>query len=274
MNGKSVKPPKEELTDKPIQPEVAKAKAARVAAKAASRKGKTVLIINGDNAVHLENDQSVLTFFSAFQSMGDEVRIEKAKDTSYSTWSGYDIVVWSCGDDNSAMDDKSEQMLVDYAAEGGRLILEGGNIAAWNKETGSSTVDRKFREEVLHATADWVYHDVGNLKLKNKHPVATTPNVLPDTIGFTPGEPGDDSGDANAVRILPEATGIYNWSHVASDGKRIKDSIESNSYGLIASEVKNGGRIIYYAFEITDIDDPDILQKLIENSENWLREGK
>ena len=283
MNNEFIKPPAEELTDLPVPLEVAKAKAAKVAAKAAAkakaaRKGKTVLIINGDNDIHFEDDQSVLVFMSAFQNMGDEVRVEQAKDTSYSTWSSYDIVVWSCGDDYSAIDDvNSKQMLIDYVAQGGRLILEGGNIAGWIRETGVTIVDREFQEKVLHAERNcggyscWVYHDVGDLKLKNTHPIATTPNILPETIGFTPTELGDKSGDANAVRILPDATGIYNWSHVAYEGNLVKESIASISYGLIAYESENGGRIVYFAFDIDDIDEPGIQQKLIQNSLNWLR---
>ena len=230
------------------------------------------MIINGDNNLHYEDDQSVLTFMSAFQNMGDEVRVEQAKDTSYSTWSSYDIVVWSCGDDYSAINDiKSKQMLIDYVAQGGRLILEGGNIAGWIRETGGTIVDRKLREKVLHATSDWVYHDVGDLVLKTEHPIATTPNKLPETIGFTPTEPGDYSGDANAVRILPDATCIYGWSYVAYGGKLVNDSVASKSCGLIAYESENGGRIVHYTFDIDDIDSPDIQQKLIQNSGNWLK---
>jgi hypothetical protein len=52
-----------------------------------------------------------------------------------------------------------------------------------------------------------------------------------------------------------------------------KDSISKKSYGLIAyeSKEKNGGRIVYFAFDIDDIEDTDIQQKLIQNSVNWLQ---
>jgi hypothetical protein len=219
----------------------------------------------------------VLYLCGIVPNMGDEVRVEQAKDTSYSTWSSYDIVVWSCGDDYSAINDiRYKQMLIDYVAQGGRLILEGGNIAGWIRETVSTIIDREFQEKVLHAERCgedpcWVYHDVGDLKLKNTHPIAATPNTLPENIGFTPTEPGDKSGDTNAVRILPDATGIYNWSYVAYGGNLVKESIASISYGLIAYESENGGRIVYYAFDIDDIDSPDIQQKLIQNSGNWLK---
>jgi hypothetical protein len=275
MNNEYPIPPPEELTDISVRPEVYKSRTAKVAAsKAASTKKPTVLIINDDNDIYFEDDQSVYTFLTAFKSMGYKVRIEESKDTSYSTWKKYDIIVWSCGDDYSPINDiKNMQKVTDYVTDkNARLLLESGNVAGWNKELGMGTlINRKLRETVLHSTTDWVYHDVGDLTLKNKHPIATTPNKLPDTIGFTPTNPGDNSGDANAVRISSDAIGIYNWSHVAYADKLVNDSIAGSSYGLIASEVKNGGRIVYFAFDIDDIDSADIQQKLIQNSEKWLR---
>ncbi len=275
-NNEFIKPPAEELTDRSIPSELTKVRADRVTAKvAALQKKPAVLIVINDNDIYFEDDQSVSTFMLAFRNMGYKVRIEESGNTSYATWSRYNILVWSCGDDYSAINDiKSRQMLVDYVADGGRLLLESGNIAAWNKEFGGgTTLNRTFREKVLHATTDWVYHDVGDLILKTKHPIATTPNALPKTIAFTPTDPGDSSGDANAVRILPEAACIYGWSYVAYGGKLVKDSVAGKSCGLIAYDAKgkNGGRMIYYAFDIDDIDDTDIQQKLIQNSENWLR---
>ncbi len=237
---------------------------------------KSILIINDNNDHHFEDHLSVPAFTSAFKDMGYEVRIEESEDTSYSTWNEYDIVVWSCGNDYSVINNiKYRKMLVDYVAKGGHLLLEGGNIAAWFKEYIGErpTINRKFREKVLHSTSDWVYHEVGNLILKTKHPIATTPNKLPKTIRFTPTHNGDQSSNANAVRILPDTTGIYGWSHVAYAGKRVIKSIASISYGLIAyeSESENSCRIVYYAFNINNIDDPNIQNKLIQNSENWLR---
>ncbi len=274
MNNEFLEPPEEELTNEPVPKEMARSKMANATAKAAAlQKKPAVLIVIGDNDIHFGDDQSVPAFMLAFKDLGYKVRIEESKDTSYSTWENFDIIVWSCGDDYSAVNIKSMEMLVDYVAHGGRLLLESGNMAAWNKEFAEATIlKRGFREKVLHATTDWAYHDVGDLTLKTEHPVATTPNKLPESIGFTPTEPGDYSGDANAVRILPGATGVYGWSHVAYGGNLINENIAGISYGLIASENEtNGGRVVYFAFDIDDVEDADIQQKLIENSENWLR---
>ena len=240
----------------------------------------TVLIIDDDNDVHFGDDQSVDIFNTTFKDMGYDVTIEKSAETSDSTWSDYDIVVWSCGDDLTPIYDRPpnpeyKKMLVDYVTDGGHLILESGHIATWIKRFGDQAMDYELRKKVLHATTDWVYCDVGNLTISTQHPIKTTPNALPDTIGFTPTNPGDDSGDADAVRILPNATGVYNWSSVACRGKPVKESVARISYGLIAydndADVTNGGQILYYAFDIDDIDDPDIQRELIKNSENWLR---
>jgi hypothetical protein len=198
----------------------------------------SVLVIDDDNDIYSGDDQSVDIFRSAFEGLGYDVTIESSDETSYSTWGDYDIVVWSCGDDSTPIyDPEYKGMLVDYVTDGGRLILESGHIAFWINKHGSRVIDRELREKVLHAIKGWAYTDVGNLTISNsQHPVATTPNVLPATINFTPTDPGDDSGDADAVRILPDAAGICNWSYVAYGGNPINESIARISYSLIAYE--------------------------------------
>jgi hypothetical protein len=197
----------------------------------------SVLVIDDENYLGSDDDQSVDRFQSVFEDIGYTVTVEESDETSYSTWCNYDIVVWSCGDDPTPIYSSGyKEMLVDYVTDGGRLILESGEIASWIKQHGSQVIDRELREKVLHATADWVYSDVGDLTFSTGHPVATTPNLLLETINFTPTNPGDDSGDADAVRISPDAVGVYNWSYVAYGGSPISGSVARISYSLIAYE--------------------------------------
>ena len=229
----------------------------------------TVLIIDNDNDPYFGDDQSVDIFNTTFKDMGYDVTIEKSAETSYSTWSDYDLVVWSCGDDNTSVKQPEyREMLVDYITDGGHLIIEGGDISECRAFTA-------FAKKVLHILNKYVYCDVGDLTISTPHPITTTPNALPDTIGFTPTNPGDLSADADAVRILPNATGVYNWSYVNYGSKPVNESVARISYGLIAydndADVTNGGQIVYYAFDVDDIDNPDTQRELIENSENWLR---
>ncbi|MCD4845340.1 MAG: S8 family serine peptidase [Methanosarcinales archaeon] len=233
----------------------------------------SVLIIDDDNSPYSYDDQSVDVFNSTFAQLGYNVKIEESGETSNFTWDNYDIIIWSCGDDKSPVyNPEYKEMLVDYVTNGGHLIIESGYIASWIKINGGQIIDSEFRNKVLHATADWVYCDVGDLTLSTLHTIATTPNDLPDTINFTSTNPGDNSGDVDAVRILPDATGIYNWSYVKYEGD-IEDL--PGAFGLIVydddTDENNGGQIIYYPFDIDDIDDPDIQHKLIENSQHWLK---
>ena len=233
---------------------------------------KLVLIIDDDNDIHFGDDQSVDRFNSTFESLGYDVVIEESANTSNSTWDDYDILIWSCGDDFTPVyNPEYKEMLIEYVTSGGNLILESGNIATWIDRFGVTKTDMEFRNIVLHATSDWVYCDVGNLTFNIQHPLATTLNLLPETINFTPTDPDDDSSDADAVRILPNATSVYNWSDINYEG----NLVNINTSGLIIydddTDENNGGQIIYYAFDIDDIDDPDVQRKIIENSEHWLK---
>ena len=195
----------------------------------------SVLVIDDENYLGSDDDQSVDRFQSVFEDIGYTVTVEESDETSYSTWGNYDIVVWSCGDDPTPIySSKYKRMLIDYVTDGGHLLLESGYIASWINKHGNRTIDRELREKVLHAIKGWAYSDVGDLTFSTQHPIATTPNVLPKTINFSQTNPGDGSGDANAVRILPDAVGIYNWSSVAYGGSPISESVASISYSLIA----------------------------------------
>jgi hypothetical protein len=192
---------------------------------------KSILIIDDGREFYSNDSQSVDVFKSAFEGLGYDVTNESSDETSYSTWSDYDIVVWSCGEEWSPIsNDKYKKMLINHVTDGGHLVLEGGNIATWVKK-GTQVIDRELRETVLHVTG-YVYSNVDDLKLSTEHPIATTPNILPETINFTPTNPGDDSGDADAVMILPDAVGIYNWSDIAWGG----NPVNVIAYGLISYE--------------------------------------
>ncbi len=201
---------------------------------------ESVLIIDDENYIYATDDQSVEVFESVFKEIGYDVMIEESDETLYSEWVDYDIVVWSCGDDQTPIRDPVyKQMLLDYVDCGGHLLLESGYIASWINRHATEIVDRELRENVLHAIKGWAYSDVGDMRLNTRHPIATTPNLLPETINFTPTEPGDDSGDANAVRILPDAVGVYNWSSVAYGGIP-NENLTRTAYGLIVYEGDGG----------------------------------
>ncbi len=239
---------------------------------------RSVLIANCDNDAHFSDDQSIDVFKSVLENMGYNVTVEKLDNVSYFDMIKYKIAVSSCGDDTTPLyKAQSKRILIDYVTDGGHLILEGGNIASYLDRFDTENLGQykdEFRKEVAHVTTDFVYDDVGNLTLSNRHPITNTPNLLPDTIEFIPTDPGDDSGDADAARILPDAVGVYNWSYVNYRGQPANKSATNISYGLVAydndSDLNNGGQIVYYLFDIDDIASAEIQHQLIENSVNWL----
>lgn len=238
----------------------------------------TVLIINDDNDPYFVDDQSVSTFKSTFKRIGYKVSTRRSNNISNSVPGKYDIIIWSNGDDVSAINNiENEKILVNLSISGAHLLIESGNAARWmQKKEMPNSIDDAMQDHVFHITSNHVYSDTGNLTLASDHPIATTPYVLPETIGFTPTDHGDDeSGDADAVRLLPDTTGVYNWSYVKSGGNPVIISVARRSFGLAAydddTNVSNGGQIVYIAFDIDDIDSRRVQRKLIENSEKWLR---
>ena len=129
------KPPAEELSDQTAPPR----KAAKIGLEALSKR-KSALIIDDNNSIHAGESQSLPIFMSAFKTLGYDVKLEKSNETIYTTWKGYDIVVWSCSDDYSAVNTtKYMQMLIEYVDKGGRILLESGNVAAWAEEYGEDS---------------------------------------------------------------------------------------------------------------------------------------
>jgi hypothetical protein len=157
--------------------------------------------------------------------------------------------------------------LVTYVQGGGRLIIEGGHIGFCHKAVTA------FASTVLHIQNLYVYTDVGDITLKNSHPIATTPNSLPDTIGFTPSNtPGDSNPDADAVRILEDAVGVYGWTSVKYGGSPV--GVAEICRCVVAydddNNVSNGGQIVFFAIDIDDINSITIQNQLIENAVTWL----
>ena len=235
----------------------------------------TVLIIDDDNDINFADDQSIETFETALLALGYAVTIEEAPVTDDSTWPNYDFIVWSCGDDFiPVLDEQYKISLMDHVNGGGRLIIESGNVA-YDLDTNARPSGDLFRNTVLHATGDWIYSDVDDIELKDGgHPLVTTPNPLASTISFTETNPGDTSADADAVRCNADAVGVYGWSNLRWGGTPPIASVVAACNSIIAYDddavVSNGGQIVYFTFDIDDIDNENTQDELIENSINWV----
>ncbi|MBU3902377.1 MAG: hypothetical protein KKE04_03300, partial [Candidatus Thermoplasmatota archaeon] len=237
--------------------------------RASAKAVMTALIIDDDNDIYYSDDESIARFTNVLESMGYSTTLELNTVTNSTTWGNYDLLVWTCGDDSTPVYTADyRSWLVTYINNGGRLMIEGGHIAFRHKGTSP------FNSTVLHAANLFVYCDVGEITLKNSHPIATTPNNLPNTIDFTPTNPGDSSSDADAVRILADAVGVYGWTSVKYGGSSVSADVLAACRSVIAYDndgnVNNGGQIVFFAIDIDDIDSIETQNQLIENAVTWL----
>ncbi len=247
-----------------------------------ARGSMTALIIDDEYYIGNEDEYSAAVFEAVLLSMGYAVTIEESSDTDDSTWSSYDFMIWSCGNDPTPVyEDAYKLSVINYVDAGGLLIIESGNIASDLKRY-SRTHGDEFRATVLHATSDWAYSDIEDITLKTPHPVATTPNNLPETIPFTrsnsvdpePSYDADNNADADAVRILADAVGVHGWSDVKWGDLSVAPAVIAASNSIITydddANVDNGGQIVYFSIDIDDIDSTTTQDELIENAVTWV----
>ena len=80
------------------------------------------------------------------------------------TWSGYDFIVVACGNNTTTLDDEAfRTALVAYAAAGGKLLIEGGEIAYdWRSDSAMAGM--------LHITG-WTADSSGDHRRGRRRPL-------------------------------------------------------------------------------------------------------
>jgi hypothetical protein len=189
--------------------------------------------------------------------IGFEVAEETAGETQSDTWTAYQLVVWSSGGNTSPVSSAAYRRgLIDYVAGGGRLLIEGGELAY---DAASSPGYPDFADSVLHTDA-WNGDDVGQLNLDTghaTHPVATSPNTLPGTIGVT----YTGWGSEDAAHPAGGAYVIYGTaSHPTDAGVLVFDG----------DALPNHGQVVFFAFAYSDVSDATVARHLLENTAAYL----
>jgi len=233
-----------------------------------------ILLVNDDDGtrnigtkveplyVKVENfGKSASHFETILTSLGYNVIIETSAETDPITWPDYDLLIWSDGSDEFPLSVSQYRTdLESYTANGGKLLIEGGEIA-YNAHWSAWT---SFRANVLHVPERgdiWDADNAGNLEMVfSTHPIATTPNPLPSAIDFTYVHFG--SSDAVNMQSGTDAEVVIGWSNYLSDP------------GVLAydddSDLTNGGQIVFYAYDVANINDATERQALIGNTAAWL----
>ncbi len=184
--------------------------------------------------------------------LGYDVVEETGLSTDPATWPTYDLVVWSSGANEAPVSSSTDRRnLIDYAAAGGKLLMEGGEVAYDALESPGYA---NFADSVLHVD-DWGGDEVGDLNritAQQDHPVATDPNPLPATIDVD----YTGWGSEDAARPSGGAYIVYGT-----------DSYPEDAGVLVYDRAKagEGGQIVFFSFSYPAISDPVEARNLLEN---------
>ncbi len=186
--------------------------------------------------------------------LGFGVERQLASETDPDTWTDYHLLVWDAGrNDDSVSDPAWRDALESFVADGGRLLITGGEIGYDHR------YDDSFRQNVLHMDS---YRNAGGGDLRvqdDTHPIATVPNVLDETL---PAETSD-SYDRDAVRPTYDARMILDWTGSEGNASLVAyddDSLEGN-----------GGQVVsLFVRAKTLSDEGGQRTQLVENVLEWL----
>ena len=141
--------------------------------------------------------------------------------------------MWAAGDNTSPVAVLSyRDALEAYVAAGGKLLMEGGELAY---DSQSSPGYPTFCANVLHVL-DWTHDSSGDLTVSNgSHPITTFPNTIGTiTFGYA------NYGDQDASLPTADAEMVCNWSSYSTDASVIVYDDNPNP---------QSAQIVFYQFD-------------------------
>jgi hypothetical protein len=161
-------------------------------------------------------------------------------------------------------DPVKRQALLGYARNGGRVLVEGGEVGYRYRRQAAGEVDREFRERILHVT-DFIGDAQGaNLLLGQPSTVlSNAPNIIDGQIEFRPQSTFADR-DAMATDAVDGASfAAGRWTDTPG------------SPGVIVGTQRTGDiGTIFFPFSVSSITDSLLARHLIENAIEFLIHGK
>jgi len=228
----------------------------------------SILLIDDDNGKRSIDKNSTYTIDVSEGKSSSAVEIQNVLEatgyyifrTGYTSGllnviNDYDMVISSSGSNmNPVLSGSYRLMLESYVTEGGRLLIEGGEVGY------DATTDPQyptFAQNVLHVSA-WSKDQAGPLyRLLSNHELTMTPNELPFQIDIDYG----DYGDEDACTPTSDARVIYFNNSNSSQGGIILFENADNS---------QGSRTVFYTFAFDKLSDSDAREHLLENTIEYL----
>ncbi len=231
----------------------------------------TVLIVDDDPSGKQENDpkgpaerskdsygksaDNIKTWLDEMGYTTEEVTVSEALNKDFSS---YDLIISSSGANTSPVSDSNyRDKLENWVADGAhKLLIEGGEVGY---DAISTPGYPSFASNVLHATS-WKSDNSGNLQVvsgQSAHPIVTTPNSLPASIGVSYSAYGDQDAvtpDANSYIVYEPADKAGNAGILVYDN----DSDDTSA------------QIVYFAHNLDAITNSSEAKDLLENTVAYL----
>ena len=188
---------------------------------------------------------------SDLEELGYTVTVEELLATNPNTWTNYDALIVSSGNSTSPLNNPTfRSFLTSYKAAGGKLLVEGGEVAY-----SFQFNDASFFQNVLHC-ADWNHDSSGNITVGvPSHQLMTVPNVITGPIALT----YLGYGDADGVVAASNAQMPARWSSYAAEASVI--AYDNNP-------VPVGGQFVFFLFNYGAAGPGRA--ELLHNAVNWL----
>jgi subtilisin-like proprotein convertase family protein len=165
-------------------------------------KSGRVLADDGDQG---SREKSASQIASDLVDLGYDVTEETSSATDPGTWGDYDFIVWSDGDDQGPVSVATYRTALEtYVAGGGKLLIEGGELAY---DSASYPGYPSFAASVLHVSS-WGHDSSGNVSAyATGHPVVSFPNAVTGlTMTYV------NYGDEDASTPTSDAVMVCDWT--------------------------------------------------------------
>ncbi len=184
---------------------------------------------------------------------GYSVVVETPAATNPATWDSYDLLISSSGINESSLSNLTyRNALIAHAQAGKKYLLEGGEVG-WTWRNNATIMS-----DVLHSSG-WNGDNVGALLLiggQATHPIATTPNALPGSIGITYTAYGsEDAMTPTDSYVIYEPTADPGDAGVSVYDQDLDPTTAQN---------------VYFAFNFGQVTSATVARELLENTVDYL----
>lgn len=211
---------------------------------------------------------SASLFTSSLTTAGYFVNQVNFNSLDTNTLNNYDLVILSAGNKEDEIFNNSNKRLalVNYTLNGGKTLVEGGDVGYIFRKEDETDIDPEFRRNLLLDSV-WSSDRIGtNLQITNStHPIFRIPNNISSPTTITVNNGGLTGSGARDEMTMLSKTGINRIANWVGGTISTGGIIIYNTNGDTAK-----CRNIFFTFSISQFADQTIAEKLIVNTARYL----